>query len=183
MLKVESILLLGDSLIEYGDWSALLPGYRTVNRGLAGETAGELAGRLARELDQEEDPERIIIFSGTNDLLLGDTSFPQVFVTMLPLLCHLCPETGVTVLGLAPMTLLGPVPAALAQANRALAAITRAAGCSFLDPGPEFALHCRPVGNPCFLMDGVHLSPHGYAVLARIIRAHLQLSAGHGVQG
>ena len=180
---MESILLLGDSLIEYGDWSELLPGYRTVNRGLAGETAGELAGRLARELDLDRDPEQIIIYSGTNDLLLGDTSFPEVFVTMLPLLRHLCPDTGVTVLGLAPMTLPGLVSTAATRVNRALAAITWAAGCSFFDPGPEFALHCRPVGNPCFLLDGVHFSPHGYTVLARAICSHLQLSEGHGLHG
>lgn len=40
-----TILLLGDSLVEYGDWPELLGGYRTVNRGMAGETVGELSVR------------------------------------------------------------------------------------------------------------------------------------------
>lgn len=180
---METILLLGDSLIEYGDWSALLPGYRTLNRGLAGETAGELAFRLARELDLDRDPERIIILSGTNDLLMGDAAFPAVFETMLPRLRQLCPETAVTVLGLAPMPLAGPGKAAIDRANLALAEAAMGAGCGFIDPAPAFALHCRPVGNPCFLMDGVHLSPHGYAVLAGVIRGQLQAGATDRVHG
>jgi lysophospholipase L1-like esterase len=171
-----SILLLGDSLIEYGDWSVLLPEYRTMNRGVAGETAGELAGRLGRELDSDRDPEHIVILSGTNDLLMGDGGFPAVFETMLPLLRQLCPESSVTVVGLAPMTVPGFAPARIVQANRALAEAALAAACGFLDPAPAFALHCRPMGNPCFLMDGVHFSPHGYRVLAGAIREHLQSS-------
>ena len=81
---METLLLLGDSLIEYGDWSSLLPAYRTINRGAAGETVGELAGRLGREVDLENDPEQIIILSGTNNMLMGDESFPAIFGTMLP---------------------------------------------------------------------------------------------------
>ena len=173
---MESILLLGDSLIEYGDWSSLLPGYRAMNRGLAGETVGELAGRLGQELDLDRDPHHIVILSGTNDLLIGDVTFPAVFETMLPLLRQFCPESVVTVVGLAPMTVPGLAPARIFEANRALAGTALAASCGFLDPGSEFALHCRPVGNPCFLMDGVHFSPHGYRVLANAIRNHLQTS-------
>ncbi|MHB8810800.1 MAG: GDSL-type esterase/lipase family protein [Desulfobulbaceae bacterium] len=173
---MENILLLGDSLIEYGDWSSLLPEYRIMNRGIAGETAGELAARLGRELDPDSDPRHIIILSGTNDLLMGDATFPAVFETMLPLLRQFCPEAVVAVVGLAPMTVPGLVAARICQANRALSAAALSAGCSFLDPAAEFALHCRPRGNPCFLMDGVHLSPHGYRILANIIRSHLQTS-------
>lgn len=173
---MESVLLFGDSLIEYGDWSSLLSEYRTMNRGIAGETAGELAARLGRELDLDSDPRHIIILSGTNDLLMGDATFPAVFETMLPLLRQFCPEAAVTVVGLAPMTVPGLGPARIPQANRALAAAALSAGCSFLDPASEFALHCRPRGNPCFLMDGVHFSPHGYRILADVIRSHLQTS-------
>lgn len=171
---MESILLLGDSLIEYGDWSGLLPEFRTMNRGIAGETAGELAGRLGRELDLDEDPRHIIILAGTNDLLMGDTTFPAVFETMLPLLRQFCPESMVTVVGLAPMAVPGLAAVRILRANRALAGAAQSAQCGFLDPDPEFALHCRPVGNPCFLQDGVHFSPHGYTVLANAIRNHLR---------
>jgi len=173
---MQSMLILGDSLAEYGDWSCLLPEYRTMNRGVAGETAGELAGRLARELDLDRDPDHILIMSGTNNLLMSDATFIAVFETMLPLLRRFCPQSVVTVIGLAPMSFSGMAATGVAGANSALAEVSRSAGCEFLDPGPDFALHCRPVGNPCFLMDGVHFTPHGYRVLANAIRHRVQSS-------
>ncbi len=163
---MKTLLLLGDSLIEWGDWDTLLPGYRTINRGSAGETVGSLAARLGYELEQVGDPDLIVLFSGTNDLLMGDYSFPAVFDTMLPRLRLLCPKTEVIVVGLAPMNM---VLHEVEQVNMLLKKKARRAGCIFLDLVPSFQLHCRPVGNPCFLIDGVHFSPHGYRVLAGAI--------------
>lgn len=160
---MESVLLLGDSLIEYGDWDILLPGYSVVNRGSAGETVGGLAGRLVDDINSMDDPDWIVILSGTNDLLMGEYTFPAVFETMLPLLQQFCPQTEIIVVGLAPMR---RVLHAVEGANSWLEKIALKAGCRFLDLSGPFHLRCRPVGNPCFLMDGVHFSPHGYKVLA-----------------
>jgi len=170
---METVLLLGDSLIEYGDWELLLPGYRTINRGFAGETAGGLAGRLGNEVNNMES-DLIVILSGTNDLLMGDHSFPAVFETMLPRLRYLCPDAGVIVIGLA------PIPIVLDSArkmNSRLKKAASAAGCRFLDLFGPFAMQCRPVGNPCFLVDGVHFSPHGYRVLAASLADALKTGA------
>lgn len=163
---METVLLLGDSLIEYGDWNILLPGYETINRGFAGETAGGLAGRLGEEIDNVDEPGRIVILSGTNDLLMGDLSFPAVFETMLPRLVQFYPQTDIVVVGLAPMQM---VLNSVEEMNSRLEKITLKANGRFLDLFEPFHLQCRPVGNPCFLMDGVHFSPHGYKVLAGAI--------------
>lgn len=161
--KMKKILLLGDSLIEYGDWQKLLPGYQTMNRGHAGETTGELAARIAGEVISAGEPDLIVLLSGTNDLLMGDLHFPWSFATMLPRLRQLCEEIPVIVVGLAPMQM---VRDSVDEVNSRLEKIAREAGCMFLDLVKHFDLYCRPVGNPCFLMDGVHFSPHGYEVLA-----------------
>lgn len=163
---METVLMLGDSLIEWGDWESLLPGYRIINRGYAGETVGGLAGRLADEVERVDDPNRVIVLSGTNDLLMGDQSFPAVFKTMLPRLKQLCPEADVIVIGLAPMQMFLD---RVEEVNSKLEEIALQSGCRFLDIVEPFHLHCRPVGNPCFFMDGVHFSPHGYRVLSKII--------------
>ena len=42
-----TLLMLGDSLVEWGDWQRFLPGVAVVNRGFAGEMTGEL--RITRE--------------------------------------------------------------------------------------------------------------------------------------
>lgn len=171
---MRTVLLLGDSLIEYGDWQELLPGYLTVNRGVSGETVGELAARLGWETENQEGPEHIVIMSGTNNLLMEDRSFPAIFETMLPRLRMLEPEADISVIGLAPMRLPWVKEDLLTEVNRELRETGVQAGCRFLDLDPYFHLHCRPIGNPCFLMDGVHFSPHGYTVLAEAVREHLE---------
>lgn len=169
---METLLMLGDSLIEWGDWESLLPDYQVINRGFAGETVGGLAARLAEEIDMNQGADRIIILSGTNDLLMGDESFPAIFETMLPRLQLLYPDTEIIVVGLAPLQM------ALRMAedvNTRLADVAMASGCRFLDLFEPFDLQCRPVGNPCFLFDGVHFSPHGYKVFAGALASILKI--------
>ena len=168
---METVLMLGDSLIEWGDWDTLLPDYRTINRGYAGETVVGLAGRLADEIEKGDNPSRVIIMSGTNDLLMGDQSFTAVFETMLPRLKQLCQGADVLVIGLAPMQMIQD---SVEVVNSRLEEIVLQSGCRFLDIVEPFHLHCRPVGNPCFFMDGVHFSPHGYRVLANAISEALK---------
>lgn len=163
---METLLMLGDSLIEWGDWETLLPDYRVINRGFAGETVGGLSARLADEISGAGDYDRIIILSGTNDLLMGNQSFPVVFETMLPRLQMMVSETEIIVVGLAPMQI---ALREIGEANLQLQQIVEVAGCRFLDLLQHFDLQCRPIGNPCFLMDGVHFSPHGYRVFAHAL--------------
>ena len=168
---METLLMLGDSLIEWGDWESLLPDYRIINRGFAGETVGGLAARLADEINMVDEPDRIVILSGTNDLLMGDQSFPAIFETMLPRLQLMCPETEIILVGLAPLQMALQMTD---EINLRLADIAMDSGCRFLDLFEPFHMQCRPVGNPCFLPDGVHFSPHGYRVFGTALAAMLK---------
>ena len=56
---MEKVLMLGDSLIEWGDWESLLPEYKIINRGYAGETVGGLAGRLAGLLRRRKEEAKL----------------------------------------------------------------------------------------------------------------------------
>ena len=172
---MQTLLLLGDSLIEWGDWPVLLPEYGTVNRGVAGETVGELSARLGWEVESVDDPDHVFVMSGTNNMLMDDRTFPVIFETMLPRLKIMLPESAVSVIGLAPMALPWIQPSELVSVNRELKDTAEKTNCLFLELGPFFDLHCRPIGNPCFMTDGVHFTPHGYTVLAGAIREHLKL--------
>ena len=171
---MKTLLLLGDSLLEWGDWDELLPDYVTINRGSAGETVGELAARLGWEVESIEEPDYVFVMSGTNNLLMGDRSFPSVFETMLPRLKALQPDSVISVISLAPMSLPWVKGGEIEAVNREIEKIAKTAGCLYLELAPFFELHCRPVGNPCFMTDGVHFSPHGYRVLARAMKEHIQ---------
>ena len=169
-----SLLFLGDSLVEWGDWDRLLPGYRVINRGRAGERVEELAARIPAELAAVPDPDRILIMSGTNNLLMEDPCFPMILKTMLPRVRELCPGTPVILHSMAPMRLDWLAGERIGTANRQLLEVARATGCEFLDLVAPFTDQCPPGGRPCFLDDNIHLSSRGYVVWAEAIRTHLE---------
>lgn len=170
---MEKVLLLGDSLVEFGDWGKLLPAYQTMNRGIAGETVEELSARLHHELTAVEEPEHIFLMCGTNNFFMGDRLFPLIFEAMLPRARALCPGARLIVNGLLPYEAFGVNQESVKQLNRELEEVTRTAGCLFFDPGQAF-IHARLSGpGSCFDADGVHLSPIGYEVWAREIARRL----------
>ena len=172
MSSRQTLLMLGDSLVEWGDWPELLPLLRVINRGVAGEHVEELAVRLATEMESAGEPDHILIMAGTNNLLMGNTFFPAIYRSMLPRIASLCPKASLTLNSLMPMSLPG-LPEQVAAINLELQAVAHQAGCRFLDMVPACTEQCLPITRPCFLTDGVHLSTLGYQVWAREIRRHL----------
>ncbi|WP_417913504.1 GDSL-type esterase/lipase family protein [Candidatus Electronema sp. JM] len=166
----KTIMLLGDSLAEWGDWAVLLPELDVINRGKAGECVEELSARLADELDTMPEPDFLLLMSGTNNLLMGSPHFTAVFQTMLPRVAALCPGSRIVVNGIMPMRCCGLTADLLGAVNKELQAYAERSGCAFLDMTEPFAASCLPVTRPCFLHDGVHLSTLGYQVWAREIR-------------
>ncbi len=168
----QTLLMLGDSLVEWGDWPELLPSVRVINRGIAGEHVEELAIRVADEVESAEEPDHILIMAGTNNLLMGNTFFPAIFRSMLPRLAVLLPDVPITLNSIMPMTLPG-LPEVIEETNQQLAAMAKESGCRYLDMTEPFTELCLPITRPCFLTDGVHLSTLGYQVWAGEIRRHL----------
>ncbi|MCI5118308.1 MAG: hypothetical protein D3913_10180 [Candidatus Electrothrix sp. LOE1_4_5] len=88
--NLTTLLMLGDSLVEWGDWEALLPEIEVINRGIAGEHTEELSTRLVNEIDRvlavRSEPEYILIMTGTNNLLMGESvlsSYPAKHVAQV----------------------------------------------------------------------------------------------------
>lgn len=167
------LLMLGDSLLEWGDWQKFLPGIAVINRGRAGEMTDELAVRLMDEIEICPDPDAILLQSGTNNLLSGDLFFPAIFTTMVPRLRIFYPHSPIIICSLMPMPI---VPAAdLAQVNRELAQVAAdTANSLFLDLVGPFEEQCLPITHPGFLSDQVHLSTRGYQIWAEVISRCLQ---------
>lgn len=176
------VLMLGDSLVEWGDWSTLLPDIAVINRGVAGETTGELAVRLGAEINACPDPDAVLLQSGTNNLLFGDLFFPAIFTSMVPRLRIFYPHCPLIISSLMPMSI---VPASQRQqVNRELFEVTTATpNCFFLDMTTPFAEQCLPITHPGFLNDQVHLSTRGYQVWAGEIRRCLQTLFPQGSTG
>lgn len=162
------LLMLGDSLVEWGDWSKHLPGITVINRGIAGEMTEELSARLMDEIEDHPDPDAVLIQSGTNNLLMGYLFFPAIFSTMMQRLSLCYPQTPLILCSLMPMPI---VPSQdIEQVNRELAQVAAATdNCLFLDLVGPFTEQCLPITHPGFLADQVHLSTRGYQVWAKEI--------------
>jgi len=65
-----SIIFLGDSITEYGQWEELLQNPRVKNRGIAGETTWGLMRRLSAITTAQ--PKAIFLMIGVNDFLFTD---------------------------------------------------------------------------------------------------------------
>ena len=173
-----TLLMLGDSLVEWGDWKELLPTITVTNRGVAGEQVDGLSARLATEVETAPAADHILIMAGTNDLLMGNSYFPAIFRSLLPRLSMLRPNTRITLNSLMPMSLPMLPSEAVAETNNELRAVADQADCLFLDMTEPFQERCLPITRPGFLNDGVHLSTLGYQVWAGEISRHLQNLSG-----
>lgn len=176
---MERLVLIGDSLTEWGNWEDLLRGYRVLNLGVSGETTRGLYAR--RDLIRSAlcDRDCIFVMSGINDILMGDedvVTFIKVFTRFLletPL------DLKITLQGLLPVCgdfidYLNTVRVN----NEAIAELAKALGVGFLDLYSRFV---DPQGIPIrgyFDNDGVHLSLDGYRVWGSAILG--QLADFHG---
>ncbi|MCI5189385.1 MAG: hypothetical protein D3905_06235 [Candidatus Electrothrix sp. AS4_5] len=179
--NLTTLLMLGDSLVEWGDWEALLPEIEVINRGIAGEHTEELSTRLVNEIDRvlavRSEPEYILIMTGTNNLLMGNLYFPVILQSMLPRLIDLCPRSNITLNAIMPMQISmqisGLIVESITAVNKELFDIAKQNGCHFLDMTVPFTEQCLPVTKPCFLNDGIHLATRGYQIWAESIKRHL----------
>ena len=62
----ETIVFLGDSLTQDGDWTAWFPEYNVVNQGVGGDTTDDVLARLDRVVAAR--PDSVLLLIGTNDL-------------------------------------------------------------------------------------------------------------------
>lgn len=62
----KSIIFLGDSITEYGEWAELIPNHTVLNRGIAGDGIVGVQNRL--EEIKRHHPQKIFLMIGVNDL-------------------------------------------------------------------------------------------------------------------
>ena len=158
------VVLLGDSITEWGDWGERLGVPRVRNRGIAGDTVAGVERRLGPILAGR--PRVIALMIGVNDLLAG--AEPQAVIAGQRALVRRiraeAPETRLILQGVLPVdphAFNARVLRRIATVNEGLAAIAREAGAEWLDlwaeMGGDAGLDRR------YTYDGLHLNAEGYA--------------------
>lgn len=166
-------LLIGHSLIEYGDWQRLLPGHDALNLGLSGETTAGLLGRLEGLVRDHPAADAVAVMSGTNDLLLENDSFLHEFRSVARRLRRAYPGARIVLHAVLPIAPDWVAPVAVARANARIAAIAAETGSDYLDLTKRFGEADGQPRAALYDADGVHLSRQGYAVWAEALSATL----------
>ncbi|MDY6054317.1 GDSL-type esterase/lipase family protein [Micrococcus sp.] len=146
-------VVIGDSHAEYGPWSELLDEPVAV-RGQAGATTAEVTGWAG---DVPGSTGRTLVLVGSNDVLQGRS--PDTLRVDAETLYRSLPGHVVAV-GVPPLVGL---EREAAEANEALREAATAAGAQWVNPTVALS------GPGLVRQDGVHLTGHGYEVLADLL--------------
>ena len=162
-MRSSTLLLLGDSLIDYGNWQKLLPRYRTISLGVPGERSEELLRRLPYCCSHQP-VDAVLVMTGTNNLLAGDPGFTETVKTIVTRLKPCYANAYILICSLAPFQ-IPQFQTVIRRANDDLRTVAEASGALYLDLYNRFEKGQQPL----FDFDGVHFNNSGYALWADLL--------------
>ncbi len=166
------IVMLGDSLTDYGRWDELLLQLEARNRGISGDGSAELLARLDPIVASK--PERVFLLVGTNDILRKVA--PEDTAKTVQTIVSRLKAAGAKVVVQSVIHLGQNFPSARAAVdalNAQLSAVAESEGAAFLDLNATLAPggHLLPEYD---WGDGIHLNGNGYLAWRDIILAALR---------
>jgi lysophospholipase L1-like esterase len=167
----QTLLFLGDSITQSGDWGTWFPDYRTVNHGVGGDKTGDVIARLDKVV--AEQPDEIALLIGTNDFGNRATA-EQVVRNIETILVELRRDLPGARLLLQSIPPRGREYAdRIRDANRHLRQFSATVKAQFLDLWPALALEDGEL-NPAFTDDRLHLNAAGYEAWLGELRPALE---------
>lgn len=160
-----SIVLLGDSLTEGGDWARLLPANDVANRGYSGFTSEEILDPAADVVASR--PRAVLIMIGTNDIRDGRPPSWTIehLDRMLNLFACESPDSTVVLQTVLPRS---DTVAEVQALNQAIVELASSRNTLLLDVHPHFDDGTGGLRDG-ETTDGVHLSEAGYIRWATIL--------------
>jgi lysophospholipase L1-like esterase len=158
-----AVALVGDSLIQAGDWEALLPGETIWNFGVAGDTTDDVVARLGDVIGSG--PAVVAVLVGTNDLAWRRSVEHVVrnVETALVTLRRELPEARILAQSVLPRG--AEFADQIKDINRHLWQFAPTVHAGWLDLWPAMALDDGEL-NPAYTDDRLHLNAEGYRVWA-----------------
>lgn len=173
------IVMLGDGLIEEGNWTELMQNPKVRNRGIRGDLTTDILKRV-REV-AESQPLQIYIYVGGEDIAQGRTQVEilQDYEKILTELKLHAPGTVVWVQSVLPIN-FGKGErlrdnATIQALNQKLEALCARIGAKYFDLYRHFLLDNQLNHN--YTNDGVHLNAKGYQLWAKLLTQNLPNNA------
>lgn len=158
-MTADTVVFLGDSLTQGGDWSAWFPDLNALNFGIGGNTSEDVLVRLDAVVAAQ--PDEIVLLVGTNDFGLRrnvETLVRNVQSILVDLRRDL-PGSRMLVQSVMPRG--REFADRIREANIHLRQFSATVHAQFLDLWPAMALEDGEL-NPVFSEDRLHLNDAGY---------------------
>ncbi|MCT4787453.1 GDSL-type esterase/lipase family protein [Exiguobacterium aestuarii] len=170
-----SVVFLGDSLIQYNEWSEMFPEENVYNRGISGDTTYGVLSRIDSIIDAK--PQKIVLEIGINDLVSGVDTTQTVnnYSKILTKIKDSNANIDVLALGVLPINsslFVGNISNNDIQAlNIEIEKVVSKKGYNFIDSFASFENNgelSRELSE-----DGIHLTGEGYSVWKENLEPYL----------
>ncbi|MEM1394303.1 MAG: GDSL-type esterase/lipase family protein [Cyanobacteria bacterium P01_H01_bin.150] len=176
----DSILFLGDSLTDEGEWTELLRNKNIINRGISGDTTRRILNRLDAIIQTK--PKQIFLMVGINDFVNEKKSIEQVldkYKVILEELKSKIPETEVFVQSVLPvnnnLTYFLQDNQKVIKFNLKLQELAKEFDYKYIDIFSNLAdLDNQLDAN--YTTDGVHLNGKAYLIWKEAVEKHVAAS-------
>ncbi|MET4781828.1 GDSL-type esterase/lipase family protein [Glaciihabitans sp. UYNi722] len=170
-MTADTVLFLGDSITQGGDWGAWFPDKNVLNFGIGGNSTEDVLARL--ESVTEAQPDEIVLLIGTNDFGMRrsvETLVRNVQTILVDLRRDL-PGSRMLVQSVMPRG--REFAERIREANIHLRQFSATVHAQFLDLWPAMALDDGEL-NPVFSDDRLHLNDAGYETWLSELRPALE---------
>lgn len=179
-VKRDNIVMLGNSLIQGGDWARMLENDKIVNRGIIGDIVQGMIDRIDCVVDGK--PAKIFIEAGANDISHNVTpdSIVRVYARLIDTIKARSPRTQIYVHSLLPINnSFGRYKAMkdkeqdIRDTNKLLQPMAESKGCTFINLHP---LLTDADGNlrAEYTSDGLHLKPDAYLIWYTLVAPYMR---------
>ena len=171
--ELDRIIFLGDSITDFVNFDEVLPSYRIINRGIAGDTTSGVLRRLGEVISLR--PEKLFLLIGTNDL--GQDVWPEAIARNIREIVSRVqaksPQTRIYLQAVFPTRHNSSRPNELIQElNSGIRVIAEELNCTFIDLYP-LLLDAEGLLAEEYTLDGLHLSDKAVAKWMEFITPYL----------
>jgi len=170
------VVFVGSSSIRMWNLPKSFPDLKPLNRGFGGSQLADSVAEVDRLVIRHR-PRTVVVYAGDNDIAAGKS--PEQVVKDLEAFVsevhEALPETKIVYIGIKPSLARWKLADDMRKANGGLAEVCeRHENCEFVDVwGPMLGEDGTPK-KELFVWDGLHMTPDGYAVWAKLVGPHLE---------
>lgn len=176
----KSIVMLGNSLTEGGDWPKLTGKKKLVNRGISGDEIMGIYDRMGQILPAK--PKKIFLLAGVNDVShnLPVDTITERMALLIDKIQTESPKTKLYLQSLLPINesfgryrkLTGKTDL-IPEINTRLEELAKEKGITFINLFPLFAEPGSNTMRPTLTNDGLHLLSEGYEIWVKALKPYL----------